>query len=425
MHQNIGEKIRHLRIHKGLSQGQLIEGLCSVAYLSKVENGKTKPSSSFLARVAARLQVSVAVIDPSSSDDFLQRVEEVLARVEQRTETLQEDDEALLKMVLLEFVPQYILIRVVTVLLKHYLQRGHVAQAEAVYEAASKLMDLQAMDVTQHQHVYFHLHNVLGKYFYMKDHFAQADYHFLVAEQCIDERHQQERAKIYYNISLVKQRLLEDKSIAIFYSERAYELFMKQNDRENVINALITLGVQYHFAQQFERSLHVLEEAERYIEQSASPNKASNEVMIKYNIGRVHQSIGNEEQAIAYYEWCLAQAVVPTYKAHILKSLVEIYVQLKQWECVKNLLEETLQLTETHAIRSLEIDLQCMQAEVFQARGDEQSYELHLKKALELAEQHENFLLIKRIATQLGTYYYDQRFYKKAAMFYAKALKRT
>ncbi|PEE37161.1 hypothetical protein COL91_20105 [Bacillus pseudomycoides] len=32
----IGERIRQIRIHKGLTQGELVSGICSVAYLSRI-----------------------------------------------------------------------------------------------------------------------------------------------------------------------------------------------------------------------------------------------------------------------------------------------------------------------------------------------------------------------------------------------------
>ena len=43
----IGERIRQIRIHKGLTQTDLIKGICSNTYISKIESGKSKPSYSF------------------------------------------------------------------------------------------------------------------------------------------------------------------------------------------------------------------------------------------------------------------------------------------------------------------------------------------------------------------------------------------
>ncbi|MDQ7237343.1 helix-turn-helix transcriptional regulator, partial [Bacillus pacificus] len=53
----IGERIRHVRMHKGLTQGELVSGICSITYLSRIESGKIKPSSSFIKKVSKKLDV--------------------------------------------------------------------------------------------------------------------------------------------------------------------------------------------------------------------------------------------------------------------------------------------------------------------------------------------------------------------------------
>src|SRR6476660_9872123 len=58
----IGERIRQIRIHKGLTQGELVSGICSIAYLSRIENGQVKPSSSFLKKVSQKLDVDCAFL---------------------------------------------------------------------------------------------------------------------------------------------------------------------------------------------------------------------------------------------------------------------------------------------------------------------------------------------------------------------------
>ena len=44
---NIGERIRQIRIHKEFTQGSSIR-VCSITYLSRIENGQIKPSNSVL-----------------------------------------------------------------------------------------------------------------------------------------------------------------------------------------------------------------------------------------------------------------------------------------------------------------------------------------------------------------------------------------
>lgn len=52
---NIGIILRELRKKKHFSQKQLAEGICSIEYISKIENGKKTPSSEIISRLFHRL----------------------------------------------------------------------------------------------------------------------------------------------------------------------------------------------------------------------------------------------------------------------------------------------------------------------------------------------------------------------------------
>lgn len=54
---NVGEKIRYFRKVKNLSQQELAAGICSVPYLSKIENSVTEPSEEIQQHLASRLEI--------------------------------------------------------------------------------------------------------------------------------------------------------------------------------------------------------------------------------------------------------------------------------------------------------------------------------------------------------------------------------
>lgn len=428
MQTNIGEKIRHLRIHKQLSQTELVKGICSIAYLSKVENGKAKPSKAFLQQVAERLNVSFDMINNPRSDSFQQKLETSLASIEAEKRTLTAEEESLLKMAFIEFVQPLLLVRVVTALLRNALDKRLIQEADAVYEASIKLIDKTSSFSSEEEtekRFYFNLYNVIGRYFYRKGDFYNANYYFSVTERLIIDPHTLESAIIYNNISLVKQRVLEDKTLALFYSEKAYEIFKIHQDLPNLIDILITIGVQYHITEQYEKSLQALQEAEGYVEQITLPNKDNLFIMIRYNIGRVYQKLVEYDKAIMYYNECLQPTIDDTYKVYVFKGLLEIKLQLKEWEAVKSLLDETFLLTQQHRMDSVEVELQWIKANIFKERGDDFNYEKYIKAAIEKAESIGFRLLVKNMAKELGDYYYDYRFYKKAAKYYALALSNT
>ena len=67
---NIGETIRTLRLHKGMSQGDIEKrtGLLR-CYLSRVENGHTIPSLDTLAKIATAMEVPLSQFFSDSNHD--------------------------------------------------------------------------------------------------------------------------------------------------------------------------------------------------------------------------------------------------------------------------------------------------------------------------------------------------------------------
>lgn len=54
-----GQRIKHHRQAKGLSQGELTKGIITIHMLDLIEQGKGKPSERVLEALAKRLDVSV------------------------------------------------------------------------------------------------------------------------------------------------------------------------------------------------------------------------------------------------------------------------------------------------------------------------------------------------------------------------------
>lgn len=58
----IGDRIKILRTFNNMTQDELVNGIASVAYLSKVENGRSKPSEQFLSKIANKLKIETELL---------------------------------------------------------------------------------------------------------------------------------------------------------------------------------------------------------------------------------------------------------------------------------------------------------------------------------------------------------------------------
>ncbi|MBV6684081.1 helix-turn-helix domain-containing protein [Bacillus sp. JRC01] len=74
----IGKKIKELRKAIGITQGELAEGICTQALISRIEKGDIYPSATVLYRISQRLGVDVNYffeIGSTERHDYIKDVE--------------------------------------------------------------------------------------------------------------------------------------------------------------------------------------------------------------------------------------------------------------------------------------------------------------------------------------------------------------
>jgi len=78
----LGERVRQLRVARGLTQTDLAGERCSKEYVSQIERGKTRPTAETLEWLAARLGVDRAFLESGVSTSERERVAALIARAE-------------------------------------------------------------------------------------------------------------------------------------------------------------------------------------------------------------------------------------------------------------------------------------------------------------------------------------------------------
>src|ERR671931_2692285 len=83
----LGDRVRQLRIAKGLTQTGLAGDRFSKEYVSQIERGKTRPTGETIEWLAARLGVDQSFLETGVSSSERERVERVVARAEAALES--------------------------------------------------------------------------------------------------------------------------------------------------------------------------------------------------------------------------------------------------------------------------------------------------------------------------------------------------
>jgi tetratricopeptide (TPR) repeat protein len=89
---SLGERVRQLRIARGLTQTDLASSRFSKEYVSQIERGKTRPTAETVEWLAAQLGVDSTFLETGVSSSERERVESVVARAEAAIEASQYED---------------------------------------------------------------------------------------------------------------------------------------------------------------------------------------------------------------------------------------------------------------------------------------------------------------------------------------------
>jgi transcriptional regulator with XRE-family HTH domain len=415
----VGEKLRQIRIHRGLTQADLVEDICSITYISRIENGKIKPSTSFLKKVAARLEVDLSLLIDSHTHKNDDEIERIFLEF-QATKTLVKQDLSLLRLTALENHSPSTLAKIYYMLISYFIYSDINVAGSYVEQAGKLISNTISLPIEEEFISYF---ESLSHYHFVKQNYSEA-YFFtdivsrILPADCPSLR----RAKNHYNLSLIRQHIDENLELARFHSQEALSIFKEIENSRGITGCLVNLAIQSHRNGLYEDSLTYLDELALITESDPSSVYYS---ILNYNYGRVYQHLKQYDKAFTYFNKSIdndIQSGKEKETIHALKCLIEINIELKNWDEVHSYLYRAFNLTDTYHLPYPYIELLHYKAKLFKVRADEPAYEKEMQNAVQLAQEGTYSLLIKRLSGELADHYNDLRAYKMAAKYYKIAL---
>lgn len=420
----VGERIRQIRIYEGLTQGELVEGICSITYISKVESGKTKPSHSFLSKIAERLTIDFEHLINANIEKIEPQIDQIYS-VFINSSTISDHDLSLLHLNSLESHSASTLVKIFHVLIAFYIKKD-LNKAEIFVNQANNLIPDVRFTTTPLELEYTYYIESLSHYYYLKQDYAKSfSYANLVNESLTLEPTNIRIGKNFHNLSLIRQKTDEDLELARIYSRKALEIFKELDVFEGFCGSLANLSIQSHRNGLYHDSLNYLDELSII---SKEKGLTHYNPIIEYNYGRVYQHMGQFDKAFEFYFKSIeidTQSGNEKETVHSLKSLIEMSIELRNWDDVQLYLEKAFTITKKYHLPYAHVELLRFKAQTFKARSDFPAYEKELQRAVELSQEANHFLLVKRISIELADHYNEVRAYKMAAKYYKIALKCT
>ncbi|MED1862536.1 helix-turn-helix transcriptional regulator [Fictibacillus nanhaiensis] len=410
---NLGEKIRYFRKVKNLSQQEIATGICSVPYLSKIENGVTEPSEEIQHHLAERLGIRLHTTNEKSIiqnyvDLFYSLYMRDYPTAKQKYENLidlpsQSVEEDILNKI---FKSMYIMMT--------------TQETNGVPEMLDEVAYID--DLIKGEKAFYYLLARSQLSFFMEE-FEDSHSYALKAEKLLEEHRFQEweRGYLLYMIGLTANQLF--KSItALEYTQLALTIFEKTYFFKRCADCRIILAIVQTRIKNFDESIKQLLLAETIA------NSFGDEVIrgiVYHNLGSIANHKGETEKAIELFSRSLkAKKGEP-----IIAKIMTIYALIKSYEKT-NQPEKGLQLLNTwmdHVkdnpiFRGYELHFLYYKQLFTHGELNEATVQFMIKEMIPYFRKRNEWIFLAEYYPILGKYFEDHQKYKQASMYYSSAM---
>lgn len=406
---HLGEKIRYFRKVKNLSQQELAAGICSIPYLSKIENGVTQPSDEIQQHLAARLEIR---LDSMNENTIIRNYVELFHSLYQRDYESAEQKFQTLTATHSKSIDEEILHKIFKsiylLLAKDELQEVQLLLDEVAY-----------LDGVMNGEKAFYYLLARGQLcFYLND-FEDAFHYFLKAEKQLEENRFQEWEKgyLFYVIGVTANHLYKN-IVALEYIKEALNIFEKNYFFKRCADCRIVLAIINLRFKNIDESSNQLLLAETIA------NTFDDEVLkgiIYHNLGSIATHKGEAEKAIELFSQSMDAKEKEPLSAKIMTihALVKEYNKTNQPEKGLVLIDSWLEQVQADPLnRGYELHLLYFK-HLF--KFGEIDADFMVKELIPYFEQRNEWIHLADYYPILGNYFENQQKYKQASQYYSLA----
>ncbi|ARU63464.1 hypothetical protein CBW65_22530 [Tumebacillus avium] len=257
--ETLGEKIRRLRLEKGMSQGELADGFVTVSMISQIERDKNTASIELLRHIARKLQVQLHELVRDEVDQMELYNRHKLAKIYLETHQPEQAEPHLLYLKQqsdLSYADQ----------LEVAIDHAECMIQQGMYESAIELLTPTVTELETNLfddvHTLARMRNKIGNAHFLRNEFTLAYYNYQKAYDRIERfsAYDQLAAFISYNLGRTL-RLLGQYKQAGAYIESAQGYFQSNQDVRRVADTLFANAQVYYEAMDQKRAAELYQQA--------------------------------------------------------------------------------------------------------------------------------------------------------------------
>ncbi|MFD1335866.1 helix-turn-helix domain-containing protein [Oceanobacillus iheyensis] len=419
MDTKIGQIIKHYRLKANMTQADLADGLISVSYLSKIENGNQIPPGDIAELLSQRLDIPVELMH-QSKDKYDKLVEKWIGYL------LEEDVDSAVNIYensikqILEITNSTIDIPIELHKFRYFLLLHDLNQAMQQHQH----LNMQSKKFNKMELYYWYKYS--GIFWNAQEYHRRALQLFLKAEKHIDEfvlQEQKEQTDLYYRLASAASAS-NDLHNVYQYNKKALNLFRSRYLLEECSESHLLFSKYFRQIHDYTQAWKCTEIAEDIASKINCPTLLAkcNESYGSIEVDQQHYQAGIS-YLLKSYELCI-HCTMEQKIGLILKIIKVYYYQNSHAEVRKWLDQVLISVQECYGndINKLTLDIKMLEHRINQTNPF--ALESFIKKEIipyfeERSSYNELQLYLRQLA---DAYYYHEQF-QLAAYYYQKSLK--
>lgn len=409
--EKIGKQVFYKRLQQKMTQEELCQGICSVSYLSKIENGKIEASEEILQLLCARLEIAVTDLRDVEEDvkgkleDWHKAIVHLeRERIEQIYADLQEQMEQVTDF---EIMNYYELLYVRYLMIKRDIDNG-VERLNKLKKGYKKLSPFQKMLFTYNVSLLNCLQNK----------WKIGLESLIETEKMAKELNYHENG-IYYNLALAYSHL-ENPYKALHFANIAIEGFRSEYKFRNVINCQFIIAICFVRQGQYKEALDmynsILREASSFSE---------NKVIMSIALSNIAEVYGNQKQYEKAKEYYLKSLQYHQHEDdNYLDTLYHTALQcihLKQMDEANQWIEKGISIAQRHEKHKRVLYLLIILQYKYFRTSDEYKKFLELE-AIPFFKSEGNLVYLKQVYLEIAHYFEGIRNFEESSRYYKETI---
>lgn len=409
----VGKIVKLYRQRNNLSQADLASGICSVSYLSKIENEKIQSSTEILNLLLQRL-------------NYQKNFEEVFENTKQLKEQLgkfhfemfhQPDKTSRLKSNLFELIEKCnsslnseLKVYADLILLKYYINKKELDHSHLLIQELCSIYD----QMSQENKIFFNLFR--SQYFSITSNYEDALRDINMCTEMIEAYPVENWVKgyIYYLSSLNASKCYKTYQ-CLYYAERALIIFKEEFYLNRSLECYLLMGISYLRLKEHKMALNTFAKCKKLVSQHENHRLLAK---VLHNEALTHEQCGNVETAIELFQECvkIKQAYSdPTLDLSILVWLKTLYRHESIDLCLRGI-EENLQKVSGDLKREMFLLRELCNGKKNMTL-DEKSIKSHLREL----HKEKKFKVYSDFSFWFAQYFQNNMQYKTASHYYFQA----